>query len=103
MARYTADEILERLDADAAATRFPMLDNGYIYPADVRLLAYRDAERWAILIEELGYHYKSTFPGGIYSTVYAVGSGAARQGVYMQGSQPLTCETDEEPEGYDVP
>ena len=64
-----------------------MLDNGYIYPADVRLLAYRDEECWAILIEDLGYHYKSSFPGGIYSTIYAVGSGVTERS--GSGGAPL--------------
>ena len=33
----TVDEILRQLDDSARKFTFPMLDNGYIYPLDVRL------------------------------------------------------------------
>jgi hypothetical protein len=71
---YTAQDILRLLDERAARFDFPVLDNGYIYPGDVRLTAYRDERRWAVLIEHLGYHYKLGFPGGVYSSVYAFGN-----------------------------
>lgn len=105
MARFTAEQILRELDADAAPERleFPMLDNGYVYPADVRLLAFRDEKRWAILIEDLGYHYKSGFPDGINSTFYTVGSGVTERGVYLDGAQTLTGEpSGEEDWEYEV-
>lgn len=104
MATYTAEDILRKLDADAANLHFPMLDNGYVYPADARLLAYRDETRWAILIETLGYSYKAMFPHGIDSTVYAAGNGARRESVYMSCASPVSCEFDEDGEfDCDVP
>lgn len=54
MAKYTITDILDQLDACATAYDFPMLDNGYIYPAGTRLSAYRSTEHWAIIIEVVG-------------------------------------------------
>jgi hypothetical protein len=55
MSAYGRGEILEQLDRAAADYRFPMLDNGYYYPVDVRLHGYADPDMWAIAIETLGY------------------------------------------------
>lgn len=52
---YTKNEILEQLDACAEAYMFPMFSNGYVYPIESRLTAYRDEERWAIVIEIIGF------------------------------------------------
>jgi hypothetical protein len=46
--------ILGQWDQAARDFVFPMLDNGYIYPADVRMSIYRDATRWLMIIEALG-------------------------------------------------
>jgi hypothetical protein len=51
-----------------------MLDNGYIYPGDVRLSAYRDSRRWAILIEALGFFYRVGLPSGIGTWIYGYGN-----------------------------
>ena len=51
-------EILDQLDA--AEFGFPMLDNGYIYPADARLSIYRDADNWMMIIEVLGAYSPRT-------------------------------------------
>lgn len=53
---YTAQSILDQLDQCAHDRTFPMLDNGYVYPVDVHLTAYRDASRWAIVIQAIGVH-----------------------------------------------
>lgn len=53
---YTAQEILDQLDRCAQENSFPMLDNGYVYPVDVHLTAYRDVTRWAIIIQDIGVH-----------------------------------------------
>jgi uncharacterized protein DUF7003 len=50
----TPDAILEQLDLAARKFMFPMLDNGYIYPADVRLSIFRDPSRWLMIVEVLG-------------------------------------------------
>ncbi|MGC4816574.1 DUF7003 family protein [Micromonospora sp. DT63] len=48
-------EILDQLDAAAEDFRFPDLGHGYYYAVDARLHAYRDAHRWALIVEALGY------------------------------------------------
>lgn len=53
---YTAERILDLLDAGARAFTFPMLDNGYVDPGDVRLTAFRDLSRWALIIEVVGFN-----------------------------------------------
>ena len=50
----TFDEILEELDWAAKRLVFLMLDNGYVYPADVRLSIYRDSKDWLMIVEALG-------------------------------------------------
>lgn len=50
----TAAEILSQLDKCASDFSFPVLDNGYVYPADVRLSVYRDHKDWLMIIEVLG-------------------------------------------------
>lgn len=47
-------EILDQLDECAAAFTFPMLDNGYVYPADVRMSIFRSANEWLMIMEVLG-------------------------------------------------
>jgi hypothetical protein len=55
MADLKATEILSQWDQ----SDFPALDNGYTYPVDVRLHAFADRDRWALVIEVLGVndHY----------------------------------------------
>lgn len=52
----TPDLILEQFDHAAKNFVFPMLDNGYVYPADVRLSIFRDSTRWLMIIEALGVY-----------------------------------------------
>ncbi len=49
-------QVLAQLDRCAAEFTFPVMDNGYIYPAAVRLSVFADAVVWAIVIEVLGYN-----------------------------------------------
>jgi hypothetical protein len=49
-----ATSILKQLDEAAAEYVFPMLDNGYVYPADVRLTIFRNSDDWLMIIEALG-------------------------------------------------
>jgi len=72
--RYTAEEILGQLDAQAAAFDFPVLDNGYVYPADVRLRAFRDPARWAVIVEQLGFSPRAGTPHGLQVVTYAFGN-----------------------------
>jgi hypothetical protein len=46
---FSEHEILTQLDDCAAEFAFPMLDNGYVYPADVRLHAFGNTEKWAMI------------------------------------------------------
>jgi hypothetical protein len=73
-ARFTADEILAQLDDCAREFTFPMLDNGYVYPGDIRLTAYRDRKRWAILIDALGFSFRGGLPHGITTCIYQFGN-----------------------------
>ena len=71
---FTEQEILSQLDDCAAESAFPMLDNGYVYPADVRLHAFGNPEKWAIVIDHLGYHYRSGDHDGIVDCVHYFGN-----------------------------
>jgi hypothetical protein len=51
-----------------------MLDNGYIYPVDSRLSAYRDNKRWALIIEVVGFHYQAGGHDGINNCLHIFGN-----------------------------
>jgi hypothetical protein len=94
--QYSAEQILQELDAGATDFYFPMLDNGFIYSGGVRLTAFRDDRRWAIVIETLGFHYKVGFPEGLSTDVAVFGNGlAASRPEYP--SQAITCEQYDRP------
>jgi hypothetical protein len=71
---FTADEILQQLDACAKQYTFPMLDNGYVYLVDTRLNAYRDATRWAMIIEIVGFSFRTGVPYGMQVVLYCFGN-----------------------------
>lgn len=71
---FTEQEILHQLDDCSQDFAFPMLDNGYVYLADVRLHAFADAENWAIVIEHLGYDVRSGDHDGIVDCVHYFGN-----------------------------
>ncbi len=48
-------EVLGQLDAAAEEFLFPDLGHGYYYAVDARLHGYRDAGRWALIVETVGY------------------------------------------------
>lgn len=58
----TADEILAILDACCDSFTFPMLDNGYVYPAAARMSAHRSLTDWALVIETFGFSPREGFP-----------------------------------------
>ncbi len=66
-----AADILEILDSCCDVGSFPMLDNGYVYPAATRLCLFRSADDWAMTIEVFGYSPRSDVPS---TSVYAFGS-----------------------------
>jgi hypothetical protein len=69
--RTSASEIVRILDDAAEQFEFPMLDNGYIYPLDVRLSAYCDSNRWAIVIEQIGVSNRDP---SVMNNIYAYGN-----------------------------
>jgi hypothetical protein len=74
MATFTADEVLAQLDACAAEFTFPMLDNGYVYPGDVRLSGYADEGRWALILEVVGFSPRGGLPNGISNALHHYGN-----------------------------
>src|SRR5579884_4020584 len=68
---YSAADILQQLDESARDFTFPMLDNGYVYPADGRLHAYRDESRWALVIERVGWNPRA---GGTQTILHCYGN-----------------------------
>jgi hypothetical protein len=70
----TREEILAQLDQAAANYTFPMLDNGYSYPADVRLTAYRDQTRWAIIIETVDHSPRGGGHNGVRNVIHVYGN-----------------------------
>lgn len=71
---YTDSSILHQLDQCAEEHTFPMLDNGYIYPVDSRLTAYRDNSRWVIVIETFGFSPRGGGHNGIDNCLYIFGN-----------------------------
>jgi hypothetical protein len=74
MASYSATEILKQLDDCAEAYTFPVLDNAYVYPADARMTLYRDEERWALVIEVLGFNSHMGGVEGMDNALYCFGN-----------------------------
>ncbi len=74
MVSYSAKDILQQLDDCAEAYTFPVLDNAYVYPADTRMTLYRDEERWAIVIEVLGFNSHMGGTEGIDNALYVFGN-----------------------------
>lgn len=73
-ANYSSSDILQQLDICAADFTFPVLDNGYIYPVTSRTTSYRDAKRWAIIIEVVGFNYRGGGHNGIQNCLYIYGN-----------------------------
>lgn len=74
MTSYSAADILKQLDDCAEAYTFPVLDNAYVYPADTRMTLYRDEERWALVIEVLGFNSHMGGTEGIDNALYCFGN-----------------------------
>jgi len=88
-------EVLRQLDQSAEAFSFLMLDNGYDYPAAARLSAYSDGNRWAMVIEGLGYHNRCNFHEAIQDVIYFYGNilsrppGTSNEDVLYPTGDPL--------------
>jgi hypothetical protein len=62
------DDVLQVLDDCCAAYAFPLLDNGYVYPAAARLSLHHSNDDWAIVIETFGYAPREGTPSTIIQT-----------------------------------
>ncbi|OQD42810.1 hypothetical protein BUL40_09865 [Croceivirga radicis] len=71
---YSAKEILNQLDKCAEYFTFPMLDNGYVYPIHSKLSAYRDENRWVLIIEAIGFNYRGGGHNGITNCLHIFGN-----------------------------
>jgi len=92
----TRETILAQLDEHAMDFVFPMLDNGSEYPVDARLHAYRDAARWAILIEIVGY---SPRRGTLADALHVFGDGiTGREGAQDEDFLVRIGDDVEDPE-----
>lgn len=72
--KYTQKDILDQLNQCADGFTFPMLDNGYVYPVDTKLSAYRDENRWVLLIEVVGFNYRGGGHNGITNCLHLFGN-----------------------------
>jgi hypothetical protein len=73
-AAFTAEAVLAQLDACAEAIEFPMLNNLYTDLGDVRLSAYGDERRWAILIDVICLFNRGSPPGDILDILHHMGN-----------------------------
>lgn len=71
---FTEEEILHQLNAEAAAYSFPMFDHGYFYHGDQQLTLFRDADRWAILLEVIAWHNRVPGLDGLMNVAYTYGN-----------------------------
>lgn len=60
MSQFTVDEILKQFDESACDCTFPDLGHIYYYAVDKRLHAFRDDQRWAVIVETVGYTPRAT-------------------------------------------
>lgn len=70
----TIGSVLSQLDQAAADFTFPALDNGYAYPADVRLTIYRDPMRWAMVIETVEHSPRGGGHDGLRNVLHVYGN-----------------------------
>lgn len=69
-----SQEILKQLDRRAKEFDFPILDNGYVYPADTRMSVYAAQRHWAIIVEVLGYNPRAWQTDGFDDCLYCFGN-----------------------------
>jgi len=104
---FKSEEILKQLDKCAEEFSFPMLDNGYVYPAGTKLTAYRDDKRWVIIVEVIGFNYRGGGHNGINNCLHIFGNclnyepGIQDENFLYLTSNANDCNTfDEEEEFY---
>lgn len=67
----TVSSILGRFDLAYGCGVFPDMANGYYYPVDVRMHLFADADRWAWVVELLGYNPRG---GNLIDVVHFFGN-----------------------------
>lgn len=67
----TVDSILAQLDAAAEGFTFPDLGHGYYFAIDARLHAYADRDRWALVVETVGYNPRA---GDVLDVLHTFGN-----------------------------
>ncbi|MEU7827155.1 hypothetical protein [Catellatospora sp. NPDC049111] len=67
----TSDEVLAQLDRAAKGFDFPDPEHGYYYAIDGRLHAFRDEQRWALVIELVGYNPRA---GNVIDLLHCFGN-----------------------------
>ena len=101
-----ADDILAQLDMCNSEYTFPMLDNGYVYPAGTKLTAYRDDNRWAIVIEAIGFNYRGGGHNGIsnclhiYGNCLHYGPGTRKENFIYLTDDANNCNTFDDEEDF---
>ncbi|MBT9255294.1 hypothetical protein KMZ30_06855 [Phycicoccus sp. KQZ13P-1] len=65
------DSILAQLDAAAEGFTFPDLGHGYYFAIDARLHAYADRDRWALVVETVGYNPRA---GDVLDVLHTFGN-----------------------------
>jgi hypothetical protein len=70
--------VLDQLDECARHIEFPMLDNGYIYPIDLRMHIMRSEDMWMIIIEDVGYNNHIGSIAGVSNCLHLFGSNLHR-------------------------
>jgi len=96
---FTKEEILNQLDECAREYMFPVFSNGYVYPIASRFSAYRDDERWALIIEIVGFiGLKGKGHKGIRNCVYVYGNCLdVPPGINNNNYIQFTSDSDEGP------
>jgi hypothetical protein len=69
--KASSSSILTVLDDCAKSFNFPALDNGYVYPAAIRLSLFRQESDWAIVFEDFGFSPRAGSP---YNCIYTFAS-----------------------------
>lgn len=70
----SSEDVLQQLNECSEHYTFPMLDNGYIYPAGAKMTVYRDETRWVIVIEAIGFSYRGGGHNGITNCLHVFGN-----------------------------
>jgi hypothetical protein len=66
---HSAESVLRVLDDTARSFVFPMLDNGYVYPAAARLAVFRSDADWAVTFETFGFSPRAGMPDLAVTTI----------------------------------